>query len=147
MREKEGAFMATDLAGRLDCIEAMVVAIEAQADGLVDACYERLKNRIETLLNGNSIADEGRIAQEAAIIADKSDVSEEIVRARSHIEQFRAAMKAEDPCGRKLNFLLQEFNREFNTMGAKTGNIGISENVVAAKTELEKLREQIQNVE
>lgn len=147
MRQTEGTFMAKDMTARLDRIESTVAAIEAASEGLVDACYERLKTRIETLLNGTGAVDEGRIAQEAAIVADKSDISEEIVRAKSHIDQFRSAMASSEPCGRKLNFLLQEFNREFNTMGAKTGNINISEKVVAAKTELEKLREQVQNVE
>ncbi|MDY6905644.1 MAG: YicC/YloC family endoribonuclease [Thermodesulfobacteriota bacterium] len=147
MRATEGAFMGKDLAARLDRIEAMVVAIETQSEGLVDACYQRLQERITTLLQGTGALDENRIAQEVAMIADKSDVSEEIVRAKSHIDQFRSAMAENEPCGRKLNFLLQEFNREFNTMGSKTGNVDISEHVVAAKTELEKLREQVQNVE
>jgi uncharacterized protein (TIGR00255 family) len=91
--------------------------------------------------------DPVRIAQESALLADRSDISEEIVRARSHLAQFRQIMKAPAPSGRPLNFLLQEFNREFNTMGSKAGKALISHLVVSAKTELEKLREQIQNVE
>ena len=88
-----------------------------------------------------------RIAQEAAFLADRSDISEEIVRTRSHIEQFRRIVDADEPSGRKLNFLLQEFNREFNTMGAKAGSAPISHIIVAVKTELEKIREQVQNIE
>ncbi len=147
MRKQEGAFIAGDLGASLDLIGEMVDGIESRSVGLASACYERLKSRIETLVHDMNGIDDGRIAQEAAMIADKSDLSEEIVRAKSHIQQFRAALSADEPCGRKLNFLLQEFNREFNTMGGKTGNIDISENVVTAKTELEKLREQVQNVE
>ena len=91
--------------------------------------------------------DPDRIAQEAALLADRSDISEELVRVYSHIEQFRSLMKAPEPAGRKLNFLLQEFNREFNTIGSKTGKAGVAHMVVEVKAELEKLREQIQNVE
>lgn len=91
--------------------------------------------------------DQARIAQEAALLADRSDISEEIVRARSHIKQFKALMDDDRPAGRPLNFLLQEFNREFNTMGSKCGKATMAHTIVAVKSELEKLREQIQNVE
>jgi uncharacterized protein (TIGR00255 family) len=91
--------------------------------------------------------DQTRIAQEAALLADRSDISEEIVRAKSHIQQFRALMEDDTPAGRPLNFLLQEFNREFNTMGSKSGKAAMSHIIVAVKSELEKLREQVQNVE
>jgi uncharacterized protein (TIGR00255 family) len=91
--------------------------------------------------------DPTRIAQEAALLADRSDIAEEIVRARSHLQQFRHIMNNESPAGRQLNFLIQEFNREFNTMGSKTGKAEISHLVVELKTELEKIREQVQNVE
>ena len=91
--------------------------------------------------------DPARIAQEAAFLADRSDISEEIVRADSHLNQFRDIMKSTEPAGRKLNFLLQEFSREFNTMGAKAGNAQVSHIIVTVKSELEKIREQVQNVE
>ena len=91
--------------------------------------------------------DPGRIAQEAAILADRTDISEEIVRAESHLNQFRTIMNAADPGGRKLNFLLQELNREFNTMSSKIGNAAATNVIVEVKAELEKIREQVQNVE
>ena len=88
-----------------------------------------------------------RIAQEAAFLADKSDISEEIVRVKSHIKQFRAISNSDEPVGRKLNFLLQELNREFNTMGSKAQSANVSHMIVDVKSELEKIREQLQNVE
>jgi uncharacterized protein (TIGR00255 family) len=88
-----------------------------------------------------------RIAQEAAIMADRSDISEEVVRARSHIEQFRQLLRDDEPAGRKFNFLLQELNREFNTMGAKAGQAAVAHTIVDMKSEIEKLREQVQNIE
>ncbi len=91
--------------------------------------------------------DPVRIAQEAAFLVDRSDISEEIIRAKSHIKQFYAIMDSEGPSGRKLNFLLQELNREFNTMGSKAGNADVSHMIVDVKSELEKIREQVQNVE
>jgi len=108
---------------------------------------ERLKDRIAVLTKETVEPDSNRILQEAAFLADRSDISEEIVRARSHVAQFRFIMDSPEPAGRKLNFLLQEFNREFNTMGAKAGNSDISHRIVELKSELEKLREQVQNVE
>lgn len=147
MREKEGAFLAADLAQRIGTIETAVDTVEKSSDGLVDACARQLEERMTSLLNGTVEIDESRILQEAALHADRCDISEEIVRIKSHIAQFRAAMADGESCGRKLNFLLQEFNREVNTMGSKTVNTGVSATVVAMKTELEKLREQVQNVE
>ena len=99
------------------------------------------------LTKGGVDIDPARIAREAAFLADRSDISEEIVRVDSHLNQFRNIMKSKEPAGRKLNFLLQEFNREFNTMGAKAGNAQASHTIVSVKSELEKIREQVQNVE
>ncbi len=147
MRRQEGQSMADDLTARLNITETLVADIQGLSLDAVGHCYERLQERIAELVNNPALLDENRIAQEAAIMADKSDISEEIVRAESHIKQFRKTMESGVPCGRKLNFLLQEFNREFNTIGAKTSLSGISEKVVEAKTELEKLREQVQNIE
>ncbi len=147
MRQQEGRHLAADLAARVDTIAGIVDGIRQQSADLVRHYYERLQERIAAILDGGNIADEGRLIQEAAIMADKSDISEELVRAESHIHQFRTTMAAKEPCGRKLNFLLQEFNREFNTIGAKAGLPEISKKVVEAKTELEKLREQVQNIE
>ncbi len=147
MRQKEGAFLAADLSARIDTLETIVAFVKDQSDDLMSDFYQRIKERVSGLIGDMIEIDEARIAQEAAFYVDKADISEEIVRAESHIEQFRKAMDDDLPCGRKLNFLLQEFNREFNTMGSKTGSPEVSEKVVTAKIELEKLREQVQNVE
>ncbi len=147
MREKEGAFLAADLSARIGALDDMVRFIRKQSADLMEAYYQQIKERISGLIGDMVEIDASRIAQEAAFYVDKADISEEIVRAESHIEQFRQAMGDDSSCGRKLNFLLQEFNREFNTMGAKSGDVAVSEKVVAAKIELEKLREQVQNVE
>ncbi|MFP4039343.1 MAG: YicC/YloC family endoribonuclease [Desulfosudaceae bacterium] len=147
MRRKEGELLAADLLARLEVIEATVAYIKSRSANLVEEIYQRLRERVTSLTRDMVELDQSRIAQEAAFYADKADISEEIIRAESHIAQFRAAMTSDEPCGRKLNFLLQEFNREFNTMGSKTVNPDISEKVVAVKTELEKIREQAQNIE
>ncbi len=147
MRRKEGEFMAGDLTGRLGFIESSLTDIEAAASDIAAQYRERLTERIARLTEGQVALDAARIAQEAAILADRSDISEEIVRAGSHIAQFRSIMADDTPAGRKLNFLLQEFGREFNTMGAKAGSAAISHKIVEVKSELEKMREQVQNVE
>jgi uncharacterized protein (TIGR00255 family) len=147
MRRAEGANLAADLTFRLELIENRLGGIEAAADGLLDRYRDRLAERIQVLTKGVVEIDAARIAQEAAILADRSDISEEIIRARSHIQQFRLIMAEDEASGRKLNFLLQEFNREFNTMGAKAGNAAISHVIVEVKSELEKMREQVQNIE
>jgi uncharacterized protein (TIGR00255 family) len=147
MRQKEGNYMAADLAGRLDFIEGALSEIEKAAADITSQYREKLTERIQRLTQGQVALDEARLAQEAAILADRSDISEEIVRAKSHIAQFRSIMDDNVPAGRKLNFLLQEFNREFNTMGSKAGSAPISHTIVEVKSELEKMREQVQNVE
>jgi len=147
MREREGAFIAADFAERLSAIEDAIDAIAADSEGLPTHYRQRLTERIGALTEGAAEIDPARIAQEAAFLADRSDISEEIVRARSHLEQFRKTMAGDEPAGRKLNFLLQEFNREFNTIGSKTGHADVSHRVVTVKSELEKIREQVQNLE
>lgn len=147
MRCQEGANTSVDLVQRLDLIETQLGQIEQSVDGLPDHYREKLQTRIESLTKGVVELDPMRIAQEAALMADRSDISEEIVRARSHIAQFRSTIAAPEPAGRKLNFLLQEFNREFNTMGSKVGQAGVAHVIVAVKAEIEKLREQVQNIE
>jgi uncharacterized protein (TIGR00255 family) len=147
MRKTEGDYTAADINNRLDLIEKKLEKISAGADGLQAIYQQRLKDRIETLTRGMIDLDPARVMQETAILADKSDISEEIIRARSHLKQFRTIMASREPAGRKLNFLLQEFNREFNTMGSKSGNADISHTIVSVKAELEKIREQVQNVE
>jgi uncharacterized protein (TIGR00255 family) len=147
MRRQEGSYMAGDIRARLEAIENQLGRIETASEDLVAYYQERLMRRIQKITQGIVDIDPGRMAQEAAFLADRSDISEEIVRARSHIIQFRQFMDAPEPAGRKLNFLLQEMNREFNTMGSKTENASVSYRVVEVKTELEKIREQVQNIE
>ena len=147
MRQREGQILHVDMLNRLQMIEERIATVRATSRGLLDEYQRRLKERVVSLTRGVVDIDPARIAQEAALLADRSDISEEIVRARSHLEQFRHIMTNESPAGRKLNFLVQEFNREFNTMGSKTGKAEVSHLVVELKTELEKIREQVQNVE
>jgi uncharacterized protein (TIGR00255 family) len=147
MRKREGDFIAKDLFKRLAHINAQIEEIRIASSGLLDAYQQRLKERISALTGDIVEIDPGRIAQEAAILADRSDISEEIIRSESHLKQFHHIMESDGPAGRKLNFMLQEFHREFNTMGSKIGNAEISHRIVDVKSELEKIREQIQNVE
>jgi uncharacterized protein (TIGR00255 family) len=147
MRKQEGEFLSGDIRTRLEFIETQLSKIENESGGLVAHYQDRLIRRIQKITQGIIDIDPGRIAQEAAFLADRSDISEEIVRAKSHLHQFRQIMDAPEPGGRKLNFLLQEMNREFNTMGSKTESASVSYGVVEVKTELEKIREQVQNVE
>ena len=147
MRCKEGDFIAEDLSERLNFIESCLTEIKIDSANLIERYQERLRERITVLTKETVEIDAARLAQEAAYLADRSDISEEIVRAQSHIEQFRQIMHAEEPGGRKLNFLLQELHREFNTSGSKIGHAETAHKVVEVKAELEKIREQIQNVE
>jgi len=147
MRKREGNYIAKDLAERLNDIEKSVDQIAKESSDLLSHYQQRLKDRISLLAEGIAEIDPERIAQEAAFLADKSDISEEIVRVGSHIKQFREIMDSTEPAGRKLNFLLQELNREFNTMGSKTEKVKVSHIIVSVKSELEKIREQIQNIE
>ena len=147
MRRQEGNFIAQDLKGRLKFIEACLNDIKNGSADLVGRYQERLTERITALTRETVELDPGRLAQEAAYLADRSDISEEIVRAASHVQQFRQIMQSKEPGGRKLNFLLQELHREFNTIGSKIGHADTAHKVVDVKAELEKIREQIQNVE
>ncbi|UCD90276.1 MAG: YicC family protein [Desulfobacterales bacterium] len=147
MRKQEGDFISQDIIHRLELIESGIDRIERESSGLLSHYQKHLKDRITILTKGLVDIEPERIAQEAAFLADKSDISEEIVRVRSHIEQFREFIHSTEPAGRELNFLLQEFRREFNTIGSKTEKANISHIVVTVKSELEKIREQLQNVE
>ena len=147
MRLKEGEFIAGDFITRFEGIEKSLSQIENESRDLSFYYKERLKERISLLAGENVDLDAGRIAQEAAFLADRCDISEEIVRARSHISQFYMIMNSVEPAGRKMNFLLQELNREFNTIGSKTEKAIVSHTVVDIKSEIEKIREQVQNIE
>lgn len=150
MRASEGATLAAEMRVRVVKIEAEVPVIEAAAAGLADAYRQRLQKRISELVarGGQAIElDAGRLAQEVAYLADRSDISEELVRLRSHLDQFRAALSLEGEVGKRLDFLLQELNREANTVLAKSAEVSIKDAALAIKAEVEKLREQVQNVE
>ncbi len=147
MRRQEGENLYIDLAKRMDDIEKRLKEIEIDAKTIPLVYKQRLMERISFLISDTQGLDPVRISQEAAILADKSDVSEEITRLYSHIKQFREILESGEPGGRKLNFLIQEFNREFNTIGSKAGNASLSHRVVELKSELEKIREQVQNIE
>ena len=148
MRRNEGANLYQDLSGRISDIETRMADVEKQAATVPEIYKVRLKERLSVLTaDDGDCLDPVRLAQEVAVLADKSDVSEEIVRVHSHIKMFREIMDADQSQGRKLNFLIQEFNREFNTIGSKAGNTALSHAVVDLKSELEKIREQVQNIE
>ena len=146
MRENEGARMKEDVLGRLLTIEQMVGVIEERAPETVAAYREKLFAKLSEVLADKAV-DEQRVLTEAAIYAEKIAVDEETVRLRSHIEEFRAILEKEDIVGRKLDFLVQEMNREANTTGSKAQNIDITKTVIGIKSEIEKIREQIQNIE
>ena len=147
MRVAEGRHLAADLEERLAAIAGALEEIAANARGALAHYQERLKERVAALTQGTVEIDPARLAQEAALMADRADISEEVVRAGSHILKFREIMESDEAGGRKLNFLLQELNREFNTIGSKIGNADAAHSVVAVKSELEKIREQVQNIE
>ena len=150
MREQEGQALQNELRERVQKIESLVPVIEASAAGLADAYRLRLQKRIGELLNrGGQVVeiDPARLAQEVAYLADRSDVSEEMVRLRSHLSQFQEALDAPREAGKMLDFLLQELNREANTTLSKSTDLVIKEAGLAIKAEVEKLREQVQNVE
>jgi len=150
MREQEGETLKSELRERVNKIESVVPTIESAAAGLAEAYRVRLQKRIGELLNrGGQVVeiDPARLAQEVAYLADRSDVSEEMVRLRSHLAQFQEALDAPGEAGKMLDFLLQELNREANTTLSKSTDLVIKEAGLAIKAEVEKLREQVQNVE
>ena len=128
-------------------LKACLKKVRNKSNGLLTQYQERLKERVALLTQDIVELDPTRVAQEAAFLADRSDISEEIVRAESHLEQFDRIMNTLEPAGKKLNFLLQELNREFNTMASKIGNAEVAYLIIDVKSELEKIREQIQNIE
>ncbi|MEW5913887.1 MAG: YicC/YloC family endoribonuclease [Thermodesulfobacteriota bacterium] len=146
MRRAEGESLAQDLTQRLVRVQELFTQAASRSEAIVDSYRQRLGERIAKLL-GETPPDPARLAQEVAIIADKCDVTEEAVRAMSHLEQFRQFLSAEEPVGRKLDFLVQELNREANTMGSKSPDAAASQTIVELKTELERIREQVQNIE
>ncbi|MCD8322830.1 MAG: YicC family protein [Oscillospiraceae bacterium] len=146
MRAREGAKLYEDLTQKLSRLEDMVAAVERRSPETVTEYREKLLSRMQEVL-ADAAVDEARILQEAAIYADKVAVDEETVRLQSHIAQFRLLLEGGSPVGRKLDFLIQEMNREVNTTGSKCVDSTIAKTVIDMKAELEKMREQIQNIE
>lgn len=146
MRETEGERMKADIAGRLDMIERNVEFVEERSPMIVEAYRKRLYDKMCEVLDDKGV-DENRILLEAGIFSEKTAVDEETVRLRSHIAQFREMLESSEPIGRKLDFLVQEMNRETNTIGSKVQDIEVTKIVVDQKSEIEKIREQIQNIE
>ncbi len=150
MREVEGESLKNDLENLLAEIESHLPKIESESANVADEYAQRLQKRIENFLSKSDSqieVDQGRLAQEVAYLADKSDIAEEITRLKSHIEQYRGIIAEEKEVGKRLDFLTQELNREANTIASKTNNLIVKESALQIKSAIEKIREQIQNVE
>ncbi len=146
MREREGEQLYADLSEQTDAMEAMVDQLEARTPKIVSEYAARLQTRIREILDAVPV-DEGRLMNEVAVFADKVNVNEELIRLRSHIMQMREFLQATEPIGRKMDFLIQEMNREINTVGSKSNDLEVARLVIDIKAIIEKLREQVQNVE
>lgn len=146
MRKQEGAQLENDLISRVEHIESKINKVQELTDGRADEVRQNLLERIHNLIDEDLI-DKDRLELEVAVLVDKMDITEELVRLQSHIKFFKEAVKHEESVGRRLNFLSQEMNREINTIGSKANNSEISQHVVHAKESLEQIKEQIQNVE
>ncbi len=147
MRRTEGASLAADLAGHLQALRREASRIADQAALLPEMWRDKLKARLAEILQEAGPLDEGRLAQEVAMMAERRDLSEELARLDSHVSQFQQALESAAPVGRKMEFLLQEMLREANTIGSKAGDLVISQAVLEIKGTLERLREQVQNIE
>lgn len=147
MKLNEGESLKEDILLKLESMKGVITIISERAPFVVIEYKDKLHERIANLLDENLVLDEERFNTEIAFFADKSSIDEEIVRLNSHINQFYDILEEDGPIGRKIDFLIQELNREINTIGSKANDIIISKNVVEVKSELEKIREQIQNIE
>lgn len=148
MRGTEGARLAEDLLGRGDLVRSIVSRIETRAPKVAEEYVQKLNDRIAELLDGAAEIPQERILTEAAIFADKSNITEELVRLDSHMKQLREILtQADGPVGKKLDFLVQEMNREANTIGSKANDLEITSLMLETKSEIEKIREQVQNIE
>ena len=145
-RKSEGERLAKDIHSRLDKISEIIPIVEEASKKLLEEYKTKLENRIAEL-GANEIVDESRLGVEIVLFADKSSICEEITRLKSHIESFKEMLNAEGPIGKKIDFLIQEMNRETNTIGSKANSLGITKHVIEMKNELENIREQIQNIE
>ena len=146
MRKIEGKKIAQDLNDRINDIEGKVQKISSLSTGLIDEYVVKLKTRIKELLQDQEV-DESRLAQEVVIYADKCSIQEEVTRLNSHIYQFRELLNSNEAVGKKLDFMIQEMNRETNTIGSKANNLEITNDVIDIKTRIENIREQVQNIE
>lgn len=146
MREKEGERLVSDIKKRNDIISGKINEISSFSSGLVEEYVVKLETRIKELLK-TDVVDETRLAQEIVIFSDKCSIEEELTRLRSHISQLYDLLKADSPIGKKIDFLIQEMNRETNTIASKANSINITNLVIEVKTEIENIREQIQNIE
>ncbi|MBI5562244.1 MAG: YicC family protein [Deltaproteobacteria bacterium] len=144
-RSKEGAALAADLLSRLVALEAHAASVAGRAPGVIASYRAKLRDEMDKLIAGK--ADEGRILLEAGIFAQRSDISEELTRLASHATLFRQYLAANEPAGKRLDFLCQEMGREINTIGSKSSDASITKSVVEMKGEMEKIREQVQNIE
>lgn len=150
MREKEGSLLQNELNSLIDAIESRIPVIETHSGSVAEEYQTRLTKRISDMLaksDSQIDIDQARLAQEVAYLADRAEIAEEIARLRTHIGHFREIMSDKKDVGKRLDFLTQELNREANTIASKTGNMTIKENSLAIKSEIEKIREQVQNVE
>jgi uncharacterized protein (TIGR00255 family) len=147
MRREEGAQLVIDMEKRLETLHMDVHQVSVRAPQVIRDARERLQQKIRDGLPEGITLDEGRLLTEVALMAERGDISEELTRLASHIKQFRNMMAVEEPVGRQLDFLVQEMNREVNTIGSKANDLEISQKVVLLKSELEKIREQVQNIE
>lgn len=146
MREKEGAVLKEDISSKLDNVKGLVKKIQVRAPSLTESYFDRLRSKIENVLASENF-DKQRIITEAAIFSEKVAVDEEVVRLHSHVIQMKEIINTNGAIGKKLDFIIQEMNREANTIGSKAMDVDITKTVVDLKSEIEKIREQIQNVE
>ena len=146
MKEIEGEKLKIDLEARIEEVFGKINEISNFSSGLVEEYIVKLKSRVKELMDTETL-DENRLLQEIVIFSDKSSIEEELTRLKSHVEQFKRLIKESSPIGKKLDFLIQEMNREINTIGSKANSLQITNLVIEVKTELENIREQIQNIE
>ncbi|MCP8616578.1 YicC/YloC family endoribonuclease [Salirhabdus salicampi] len=147
MRKEEGAALKRDLIHRIQQIQSIIKQLEDDREQVIVHYRERIRQRIETYLEEELREDDSRVIQEVAILAEKGDITEEVTRLFSHVDQLATTLEKDEPIGRKLEFIVQEMHREANTIGSKSNDAMVSEKVVALKSEIEKVKEQVQNVE
>lgn len=147
MRNQEGERLAQDLLNRLHSMKDTVADIEARRPVIVDEYKAKVLSRIETFINEEIASEESRVLQEVALLAERGDITEEVTRLYSHIDQFHNTLEKQEPIGRTLDFIVQEMHREINTIGSKSNDSQLSNSVVTLKSEVEKMKEQVQNIE